>query len=135
MTFFFVGTILDPCTLSLSAIGVVDQSVVYALWDVRLYEHLFGFSHPDDDYYPLLVHPEETVRDVKERVQTQGGILVELQQLAFLDLILDDDHQVSLYSTTLVVQTYCGLFGLRPGFVGLLSWSLGRSSCSFRKSV
>jgi hypothetical protein len=40
MTFFFVGTILDPCTLSLSAIGVVDQSVVYVLWDVRLYEHL-----------------------------------------------------------------------------------------------
>jgi hypothetical protein len=49
----------------------------------------------------LVVHPEETVRDVKERIQIQDGILVELQQLAFLDLILDDDHQLSLYSTSM----------------------------------
>ena len=47
----------------------------------------------------IFVHPEETVRDVKERIQTQDGILVELQQLDYLDLILDDDHQVSQYST------------------------------------
>ena len=102
MMLFFAGTILGPSTLTLSAIGIVDQSVVYLLWDVRPYEHLRIFSHADGDFYPLLVHPEETVRDVKERIQTQDGILVELQQLAFFDLILDDDHQLSRYSTFMI---------------------------------
>jgi hypothetical protein len=116
MLLFFAGIIFGLSTLSLFAIGVVDQSVVYLLWDVRPYEHLFIFSHPDGDYYPLLVHPEETFRDVWERIQTQDGILVELQQLAFLDLVLDDDYQVSLYSTSLVVRTWLWTFRASPRF-------------------
>jgi hypothetical protein len=94
-------TLLALADSMLSDHGVADQSVIHLLWDVSPYQHLFIFSYVDGAFYPLLVHPDETVRDVKERIQTQGGIIVELQQLAFLDFILDDDHQVSLYSTSM----------------------------------
>jgi hypothetical protein len=59
-------------------------------------------SYVDGGFYLLLMHPDETVRDVKERIQTRDGILVKLQQLAFDGLILDDDHQLSCYSTFMI---------------------------------
>ena len=102
MMLFFAGTLLGPAASMLSDHGIVDQSVIHLLWDVSPYQHLFIFSYVDDAFYPLLIHPDEMVREVKEKIQIRDGILVKLQQLAFDGLILDDDQQLSSYSTFMI---------------------------------
>ena len=43
----------------------------------------------------LAVNPKETVGDVKERIQTQEGIFIKLQQLPLSGQIFGDHHSLS----------------------------------------
>jgi hypothetical protein len=102
MMLVFAGVFLNPDASTLLDHGMVDQSVIHVLWDASPYLHLFILSYVDGGFYGLLMHPEDTVRDVKERIQTQEGILTTLQQLSLSGQILDDDHQLIRYSTLMI---------------------------------
>jgi hypothetical protein len=85
--------------------GIVDESVIHVVWDMSPYLHLFILSYLDGGFYPLLMHSDDTVRDVKERIQTQEGLLVRIQQLSVSGEILDDGDRLSCYSTLVTGST------------------------------
>ena len=99
VTLICAGRLLRPDAPRLMDFGIVDGSVIHAVWEMSPYLHLFISSSLDGGFYPLLMHPDETVRDLKQRIQTRECLLVRSQQLLFGGQILDDDHRLSCYST------------------------------------
>ena len=99
VTLIFAGRLLRPDASRLMDFGILHGSVIHAVWEMSPYPHLFISSSLDGGFYPLLMHPDETVRQLKQRIQTRECLLVRSQQLLFGGQILDDDHRLSCYST------------------------------------
>ena len=59
------GRLLRLDVSRLVDLGIVDGSVIHAVWDISPYLHLFISSSLDGGFYPLLVHPDETVRKMR----------------------------------------------------------------------
>ena len=98
MMLAFAGIFLSPDASTLLDHGIVDRSLIHVLWEASPYTHLFILSYVDGGLYPFLMHPYITVRQVKERIQHQEGILFKLQQLTLSGQILDNDEQLFRHS-------------------------------------
>jgi hypothetical protein len=94
MMLAFSGDFLSPDSSTLVDHGIADGSVLHVLWHVSPYIHAFILNHNDGGFYPLLMHPYMTVRDVKEAIQHFSGILFNLQQLSICGQNLDNDEEL-----------------------------------------
>ena len=95
---FCAGRLLAPDAYSLTHFGILDGAVLHVVWDMRPYFPVFIFNCLDAVFYLLLVHPDETVRDLKAKIQIRQSLSVRCQQLLLCGQILDDNIRFSSYN-------------------------------------
>ena len=95
---FCQGRLLAPDAHSLTHFGILDGATLHVVWDMRPYFPVFIFNCLDAVFYLLSVHPDETVRSVKAKIQLRQRLSVRCQQLLLGGQILDNNIRLCLYN-------------------------------------
>ena len=114
---FCSGRLLAPDAYSLTHFGILDGACLHVVWDMRPYFPVFVFNCLDSVFYLLLVHPDETVRDLKANIQLKQCLYVRCQQILLEGQILDDNIRLCWYNNLFggsvpVLQLYTRRFSM-----------------------